>query len=82
MLSNGSLSFSECFVVSVGTCCRLRVMKTLNSWRDIASYLGRSVRTVQRWESDFGLPVHRAGNNKRSALALSSELDEWLRRHP
>ena len=31
----------------------------LNSWKEIASYLGRSVRTVQRWEREFGLPVHR-----------------------
>ena len=55
----------------------------LNSWKEIASYLGRGVRTVQRWERDFGLPVHRPGGKKRAAtLALPSELDEWLRRTP
>jgi hypothetical protein len=33
----------------------------LNGWKEIAAYLGRSVRTVQRWEKDFGLPVRRFG---------------------
>jgi hypothetical protein len=31
----------------------------LDSWKEIASYLGRGVRTVQRWECEEGLPVHR-----------------------
>ncbi len=29
----------------------------LNSWKEIACYLGRGVRTVQRYERDLGLPV-------------------------
>lgn len=53
----------------------------LNSWKEIAAYLGRGVRTVQRWECDAGLPVHRPKGKDRSAvLALKSEVDEWLRR--
>ena len=31
----------------------------LDSWKEIAAYLRRSVRTVQRWEREEGLPVHR-----------------------
>jgi CheY-like chemotaxis protein len=55
----------------------------LNSWKEIAHYMGRGVRTVQRWERDFGLPVHRPKGQDRSAtLALSSELDAWLRQTP
>ena len=55
----------------------------LNSWKEIAQYLGRGVRTVQRWERDFGLPIHRPkGQNRSATLALSSELDEWLRETP
>jgi CheY-like chemotaxis protein len=55
----------------------------LNSWKEIAHYLGRGVRTVQRWERDLGLPVHRPKGQDRSAtLALSSELDDWLRETP
>ena len=31
----------------------------LDSWKEIASYLKRGVRTVRRWEREEGLPVHR-----------------------
>src|SRR5215467_5904618 len=49
----------------------------LSSWKDIAKYLGKSVRTVERWEQVYGLPVfHRA--NKLVA-AFPAELDQWLR---
>lgn len=52
----------------------------LNSWKEIASYLGRGVRTVQRWEQELGLPVHRPKGKDRSAvLAFREELDQWLR---
>src|ERR1041385_1511743 len=33
--------------------------RRLDSWKAIAAYLGRGVRTVQRWEREEGLPVHR-----------------------
>ncbi|SRR5581483_1518095 len=51
----------------------------LNSWKEIASYLDRGVRTVQRWERDYSLPVHRMGNGSRSPVyALAPELNFWL----
>lgn len=50
----------------------------LESWKEIASYLGRSPRTVQRWERLEGLPVHRLQHDKLgSVYAYRSELDEW-----
>ena len=50
------------------------------SWKEIADYLGRDVRTVVRWEKDKGLPVHRVPGGKRQAVyAFSDELDRWLR---
>ncbi|MGE5736085.1 MAG: hypothetical protein ACM34E_13415 [Acidobacteriota bacterium] len=50
----------------------------LNSWKEIASHLERGVRTVQRWESELGLPVRRTGRGKRGAVyALVSELELW-----
>jgi hypothetical protein len=53
----------------------------LNSWKEIASYLGRGVRTVQRWERDLGLPVRRPHGRKRSTvMALVREIDAWLLR--
>ena len=51
----------------------------LNSWKEIASYLDRGVRTVQRWEQDLQLPVHRIGRGKRSPVyAVVSELKFWM----
>jgi hypothetical protein len=31
----------------------------LESWKEIAAYLQRDIRTVQRWERLNGLPVYR-----------------------
>lgn len=50
----------------------------LDSWKEIAAYLGRGVRTVQRWERDEGLPVHRLAHEKRGTVyAYRHELDAW-----
>ena len=52
---------------------------TLNSWKEIAAYLDRGVRTVQRWERELELPVHRIGKGKRSPVfATTAELNFWL----
>lgn len=58
-------------------------MNILNSWKEIANYLGRGVRTVQRWERDLGLPIHRPKGKDRSAvLAFPEELNAWLQQTP
>lgn len=50
----------------------------LGSWKVIASYLRRSVRTVRRWEEKESLPVHRHQHAKGSTVfAFRSELDAW-----
>lgn len=50
----------------------------LESWKAIAAYLDRNVRTAKRWEVNEGLPVHRhrhlSGN---SVYAYSREIDLW-----
>ena len=52
----------------------------LDSWKEIAVYLRRQVRTVNLWEKVEGLPVHRHLHSKRGTVyAYKSELDEWLR---
>jgi phage terminase Nu1 subunit (DNA packaging protein) len=48
----------------------------LNSWKEIAVYLGRGVRTVQRWE-EMGLPVRRF-NGRHSVMADAHAVDVWL----
>jgi Tol biopolymer transport system component len=50
----------------------------LDSWKEIAAYLGRGVRTVQRWEREEGLPVHRLLHDKRGSIyARKEELAVW-----
>jgi TolB-like protein/Flp pilus assembly protein TadD len=54
--------------------------KKLDSWGEIASYLGREVRTVQRWEQTEDLPVHRHEHKKKSTVyAYAGELDAWIK---
>jgi tetratricopeptide (TPR) repeat protein len=51
----------------------------LDSWKEIAAYLGRGERTAKRWESERALPVHRLpGGGRGSVYAFAAELDEWL----
>ena len=52
----------------------------LDCWKEIAAYLGRSEKTVRRWEIERGLPTHRApGAGRTSVYAYTAELDEWLK---
>lgn len=51
----------------------------LRTWKDIARYTGTCAKTVQRWERDNDLPVHRVREGKGAVVfALSNELDSWL----
>lgn len=53
--------------------------RRLDSWKEIAEYLDRDVRTAIRWEHERGLPVHRMPGTKRSSVfALPGEIDRWL----
>jgi TolB-like protein/tetratricopeptide (TPR) repeat protein len=53
----------------------------LESWKEIASYLNRNVRTCQMWEQGHGLPIHRLdGSPKAHVFAYKDELDAWLER--
>jgi hypothetical protein len=44
------------------------VSAQFHSWKEIAAYFRRDVRTVQRWEKDEGLPVHRSIHSKLSSI--------------
>jgi hypothetical protein len=51
----------------------------LASWKNIAQYVSRRVRTVQRWERELGLPVRRTkSGGKGSVLAVPREIDAWV----
>src|SRR5262249_34165906 len=54
--------------------------RRLESWGEIASYLRREIRTVQRWERNLGLPIRRLSVGKNSSVyAFPSELDKWFK---
>ena len=51
----------------------------IDSWKEIATYLGRDARTAIRWEKERGLPVHRVpGGQRQAVFAYRHELDAWL----
>ncbi|MFH2041339.1 MAG: hypothetical protein ABIJ35_02345 [Acidobacteriota bacterium] len=51
---------------------------TLESWKEIALYLDKNIRTCQRWEKELGLPVHRLdGIDKSRVFAFKKEIDGW-----
>src|SRR5689334_24417271 len=50
----------------------------LQSWKELAAYLKRGARTVQRWEREEGLPVRRLQHGKLGSIyGYKSELDAW-----
>ena len=69
----------------MGSCATLTRMPStsdqdqrLDSWKAIARHLGRSVRTVRRWEESESLPIHRLMHgNQGSVYAFANELDAW-----
>ena len=59
-----------------------RKTTVLGSWKEIACYLGKGVRTVQRWERQLGLPVRRPNMAAKGVVCASpEELDQWLAIH-
>lgn len=53
--------------------------RRLDSWKEIADYLDRDIRTVIRWEKEKALPVHRVpGGKRRGVFAYSQEIDQWM----
>jgi TolB-like protein/tetratricopeptide (TPR) repeat protein len=51
----------------------------LDSWKEIAAYLRKDIRTVQLWEKREGLPVRRHAHTARATVyAYTDELDAWL----
>lgn len=57
--------------------------KPLQSWKEIAAYLERDVRTARRWEKENGLPVRRHSGAKGSSVyAFPSEITAWRAARP
>jgi len=55
----------------------MSTQQLLSSWKEIAAFFGKGVRTVQRWEATLGLPVHRPGQVRSIVIADPKELRDW-----
>lgn len=55
------------------------ILGELTSWKEVAQYLGVHVRTAQKWEHAYGLPLHRRPGPRGRISANTAELDAWKR---
>jgi hypothetical protein len=86
----GSIHLSQCLCVieaiALECCCEEAFSappECLTGWKKIANYLGHSVRTTQRYERIYGLPVrHVAGRNRGPVIATKIELNAWREAMP
>ena len=63
----------------MGTASNGKKENILTSWKEIAAYLDRDVRTCVRWEQRYGLPVHRLDrDSKGKVFAYRDQIDAWL----
>jgi hypothetical protein len=53
----------------------------LDSWKEIASYINRRIRTCIRWEKELGLPVYRIDEKsiRSRVFAYKKEIDQWFK---
>jgi hypothetical protein len=62
---------------------KLDAREYLTSWKEIAEYMRLGVRTVQRYEREFGLPIRRpTGKSRGSVIATRAEIDAWIAAGP
>jgi hypothetical protein len=59
----------------------MKHLDRLDSWKEIADYVNRDVRTCIRWEKELGLPIHRVDKNslRSKVFAFRTEIDEWFK---
>ena len=56
-----------------------REANRLESWKEIATFLGRDKRTAMRWAENHAMPVHRfPGYKQARVFAYRDELTAWL----
>ena len=46
----------------------------LDSWKEIAAYFHRDIKTVQRWEKREGMPVHRHLHDRIGSVPFPGRL--------
>jgi len=52
----------------------------LNSWKEVANYIGRDIGTCRRWTKKLGFPVYRIDKDspRSRVFAFKSDIDEWF----
>ncbi len=56
--------------------------KELASWKEVAAYLGVTLRTAQLWEKERGLPIRRLPGGRGRVAAYLDELEKWKEARP
>jgi hypothetical protein len=57
--------------------------EVFSGWKEVANYLGKGVRTVQRYEREMRLPIHRPnGKSTGAVITTKAELDAWITGSP
>ncbi len=53
----------------------------LDSWKEVAKYVCRDIKTCQRWEKKLEFPAHRIDINslRSKVFTFKSEIDEWFK---
>ncbi len=53
----------------------------LYGWKDIATYIGCSVKAARGYAQDYGLPIARLpGKERMKIVAHPGEIDNWIKR--
>lgn len=85
--SNGGVAYVGAVVVEKGSDIQVQPKHSespfgntvLRSWKEIASYVGACVKTVQRWEKEHKFPIRRVTASKGAVVfAIRDEVDNWL----
>ncbi len=78
MKTTDSNAVATCVVTTGNEPPETPTLARLDSWKEIAHYLNRNVRTVQRWEVLEAMPVHRhCHGTGHSVYACKQEIDAW-----
>jgi hypothetical protein len=78
MKMTDSNTITNCLETTKAESLESSALTRLDSWKAIADYLNRNVRTAQRWETLEAMPVHRHGHETgHSVYAYKQEIDAW-----
>jgi len=70
------MPFATLLIVMAGPATSVNSDRVLSSWKEIAAYLGVSVRTAQSWQ-ERGLPVQRLPGGRSRVTARVADLEQW-----